>query len=116
MKEVISRLQIIVDNDKLRYNAYFEGCLKSTSCKQVINASPSEIFNTIYYHKYDAISTTAMTNEKWEIALKEVDDIYKISQGPLNSTEYFLLVEDFYHIYSEKEINRLTEKKKRKLD
>ena len=114
MNETISRLQVTVNNTRIKYNAYFTGCMKKSSCKKIINASPSEIFNTVYFHEYYDLENTAMTNSNWAKAIKEVDAIYKISQGPLDTADYFKLVQEFYSIYSSKEIARLTQLKTEK--
>jgi len=68
----------------------------NSNCSDVVNASPSEMFNSLVAKIYEEQENEPMTNEQWEEANERAESLYEASIGPFDSDEMFAIVEEFY--------------------
>ena len=66
--------------------------------------------NAHYDDIYRVWEDTPLQNEsEWAMANKKAKVLYDMSQGPLNGSDFFVLVHDFYNKLQKRDVERLTE-------
>jgi hypothetical protein len=81
-----------------------KACVKDEVCGSIVDATPSEIFGAVYEDAIFLLSNDEMTNEEYAEMNLELERIYNISQGPLDTDDYQELVYKYYNAIEKRNI------------
>jgi hypothetical protein len=94
--ELINRLRILFNVKTVKRDSY-EQCKQNSICSQNIAEDDSTIVNYYISNAYSSLSETSMTNDGWEKARMEAEEVLELAKNK-SSEAWFDKIDDYYKV------------------